>query len=125
VGLLGGEALERRLLGGGVDAHIEIIALEGGQLSREVGEGPEAVALDEVLVEVEERALDLALGPGAANLAGAQLEPVVTVSILLLASSWAEPTTGDDAAYGWSHFYRGNSATFQAESTPPSYTTWP
>src|SRR4030066_184732 len=50
--------------------HIQLLGLEAGQLPAEVGEAREGVALDEVLLQVEEGPLHLALAAGPAPRAG-------------------------------------------------------
>src|SRR5216683_391834 len=79
--LLQEEAVERSLLGRLVHPQVEVVTLEDGQLLKEVRQALEAGALDELLLEVEERSLDLALRAGSIGDAGPWLDAVMTAQL--------------------------------------------
>src|SRR5688572_25517536 len=75
------EAVDRPLLGGGVNAQVQILPFEGRQLLQEVVQRGELGAFDELLLQVEEWSLHFALRPGAVWLTRRRSDAVVTAQL--------------------------------------------
>src|SRR5437764_7720857 len=79
--LLACEAIDRSLLRGGVDTQVQVVTLKCCELLDEVRQRGEARALDELLLQIEERALDLALGARPVRLTCRRSDPIVATQL--------------------------------------------
>ena len=78
---LGLKAVDGALLGGGVYSHVQVVGLEASQLAMQIQKRSERAASDELLLQVEEGPLDLALGLGAVRLARSGLHAIVPAQL--------------------------------------------
>src|SRR5919199_6513309 len=75
------EAIDGSLLGGGVDAQVQVVTLECRQLLQEMRQRSEARTFDELLLQVEEGAFDLPLRARSIRLTRRGPEPVMATQL--------------------------------------------